>query len=127
LNSLRTGKLALEAATIGGTIITGGGLILGWHLLLVPIVASLTHQLAELLGRQYVDNEREAARKRQAAILRDTLSGPMAEWLAAWPASGGSPFERLQLALRRIPVAIKELDARTRQPLAEKPSQEARP
>jgi hypothetical protein len=112
LNSLRTGKLALEASLIGATIATVG---LSWPLLLLPVVAGLTHQLAELLGKQYVDAEREAHRKRQAAVMKQTLSDPMATWLAAWPASGGSAFERLQLALRRIPEAIQQLDARVRQ------------
>ncbi len=118
LNSLRTGKLALEAAAIGGTIATVG---LAWPLLVLPVVAGLTHQLAEMLGKQYVDNAREEARRRQAAILQSSLSGPMAEWLAGWPASGGSPFERLQLALRRIPQAVQQLEARVRQ--AEGPPQ----
>ena len=36
-------------------------------------------------------------------------SGPLAEWLAQWPATGGSAFERLQLALRRIPEALREI------------------
>jgi hypothetical protein len=36
----------------------------------------------------------------------------MAEWLTKWPATGGSSFERLQLALSRIPPAVQQLDAR---------------
>jgi hypothetical protein len=38
------------------------------------------------------------------------VSGPLAHWLAQWPATGGSAYERLQLALRRIPPALKQLD-----------------
>ena len=38
----------------------------------------------------------------------------MAEWLTKWPATGGSAFERLQQALRRIPAAVQQLDARVR-------------
>ena len=34
---------------------------------------------------------------------------PLAEWLARWPETGGSVFERLQLALRRIPEAVRQL------------------
>jgi GTP-binding protein EngB required for normal cell division len=112
LNSLRVSKLAIEAAAIGGTLATGG---IGWHdVILVPLVASLTHQLVEVLGRQVVDAERETTRARQQQILHDSLSTPLAEFLSQWPTTGGSPFERLQLALRRLPAAIQELEARVR-------------
>ncbi|MFO0927439.1 MAG: GTPase [Gemmataceae bacterium] len=112
LNTLRGGKFALDVAAIGGTIAAGG---INWHdFILVPLVASLTHQLVELLGKQVVDAEREETRHRQQALFRQHLSDPMAEWLVRWPSTGGSAFERLQLALRRLPGAIAELDARTR-------------
>ena len=112
LNTLRISKLAIEAAAIGGTLATGG---IGWHdVILVPLVASLTHQLVEVLGKQVVDAERESTRARQQQILHDSLSTPLAEFLSQWPTTGGSPFERLQLALRRLPLAIKELEARVR-------------
>jgi hypothetical protein len=39
------------------------------------------------------------------------LAGPLGEWLAKWPATGGSEFERLLLALQRIPPAVGQLDA----------------
>ena len=32
------------------------------------------------------------------------VSGPMAEYLAQWPSTGGSAYERLQLTLKRIPA-----------------------
>lgn len=112
LNTIRGGKFALDVAAIGGTIAAGG---INWHdFILVPLVASLTHQLVELLGKQVVDAEREATRHRQQALFRQYLSDPMAEWLIRWPSTGGSAFERLQLALRRLPGAITEIDARTR-------------
>jgi hypothetical protein len=57
-----------------------------------------------------VDNQREQARGRQQALVTQYMSGPLAEWLAQWPATGGSAYERLQLALRRIPAAIHELN-----------------
>jgi hypothetical protein len=44
--------------------------------------------------------------------MKQHLSVPLAEWLTQWPATGGSEFERLQLALRRIPIAVTQLDAR---------------
>jgi hypothetical protein len=117
LNSLRGGKLALDAAAIGGTIAAGPG----WHdFILVPLVASLTHQLVELLGKQVIDAQREQARQRQRTLLKQHLAVPLAEWLAQWPATGGSSFERLQLALRRIGPAVEALDARVRQPAPRK-------
>jgi hypothetical protein len=113
LNTLRGTKFALEVASITGTIILGGGLNV-WDIVLVPLAASVTHQLVELLGKQYVDNLREQARSRQQALLTQYLSGPLAEFLAQWPATGGSAYERLQIALRRIPPAIQQLDQAVR-------------
>jgi hypothetical protein len=110
LNTLRGGKFALDVAAVAGTLAAGG---INWHdFILVPLVASLTHQLVELLGRQVVDAQREATRQRQKALLQQHVSVPLAEWLTEWPARSGSSFERLQLALRRIPEAIRELDGR---------------
>jgi hypothetical protein len=111
LNTLRGSKLALDAAAISGTLIAGLSV---WDFVLVPLVASITHQLVELLGKQVVDAQREMARDRQQALLKQCLSGPLAEWLTQWPATGGSAFERLQTALRRVPQAVRELDARVR-------------
>ncbi len=107
LNTLRGGKFALDVAALGGTLLAGGVNV--WDIVLVPLVASLTHQLVELLGKSYVDTQREATRHRQQALMAQYISSPLAEWLAQWPATGGSAFERLQLALRRIPEAIAEL------------------
>ena len=45
------------------------------------------------------------------AIVSQALSGPMAEWLARWPATGGSAYEKLQGALRRVPETIANLKA----------------
>jgi hypothetical protein len=110
LNTLRGGKFALDVAAIGGTLAAGG---INWHdFILVPLVASLTHQLVELLGKSVVDTQREQTRERQQALMKQHLSAPLAEWLTQWPATGGSDFERLQLALRRIPAAVAQLDAR---------------
>jgi hypothetical protein len=115
LNSLRSGKLALDAAAIGGTIAMGPG---WWDFILVPLVASLTHQLVEVLGKQVIDAQREQTRRRQQELLKQHLSGPLGLWLGEWPATGGSSFERLQQALRRVPEALKALEERLRQPVA---------
>jgi energy-coupling factor transporter ATP-binding protein EcfA2 len=110
LNTLRGSKFALDAAAIGGTLAAGG---INWpDFILVPLVASLTHQFVELLGKTVVDAQREQTRERQQALMKQHLSAPLAEWLTQWPATGGSDFERLQLALRRIPTAIAQLEAR---------------
>jgi len=113
LNSLRTSKLALDAAAIGGAIVAGG---IGWHdLILVPLAASVTQGLVHVFGQQFVNQEREATRQRQQHIMHQSLARPLAEWLVKWPSTGGSAFERLQLALRRLPAAVKEMEARVRQ------------
>jgi GTP-binding protein EngB required for normal cell division len=109
LNTLRVGKLGLETAAIAGTIIAGG--LSWWDLLWVPLASGLTNQLVELLGKGYVEAQREATRRRQQELLTRTLSSPLAEWLVQWPASGGSEFGRLQQALRRIPDGLRQLDA----------------
>jgi hypothetical protein len=114
LNSLRGGKLAIDCAAIGGTVAAVGIGAWGWDLLLVPLAASLTHQLVELIGWQVVDAHREQTRTHQLALLKQSLSNPLEEWLTAWPATGGSSFERLQLALRRIPAAVDDLQRRVR-------------
>ena len=117
LNTLRGSKFALDLAAIGGTLAAGG---ITWHdFILVPLVASLTHQLVELLGKQVVETQREQTRERQQALMKQHLSAPLAEWLVQWPATGGSEFERLQLALRRIPAAIAQLDARVQAAIRE--------
>jgi hypothetical protein len=108
LNTLRGTKFALEVASITGAVLAGGLSV--WDVVLVPLAASVSHQLVELLGKQYVESQREALRSRQQMLVTQCVSGPLAEWLAQWPATGGSAFERLQLALRRIPPDLKQLD-----------------
>jgi hypothetical protein len=117
LNTLRGGKLTLDMAAIVAAVATGG---VHWPLdfILVPLAASVTHQLVELMGKQYVDNQREYTRNRQQALVAQYLSGPLAEWLAQWPATGGSAFERLHLILGRVPQVIREFDTAVTQKMA---------
>jgi hypothetical protein len=42
-------------------------------------------------------------------IVSQAVSGPTAEWLTRWPATGGSAYEKLQGALRRVPETISQL------------------
>ncbi len=104
LNMLRGSKFALDAAGIAGVLVAGGLNL--WDLLWVPLAASITQMLVEFLGKQYVENQRELTRERQRQLAAQFVSAPMTDWLAAWPVSGGSSFERLQLVLQRIPPAI---------------------
>lgn len=122
LAALRGLKFTLDGIAIGGAFLAGG---LSWHdIILVPLAASLTHQLVEVLGKQYVDTQREQARERQGALLTNRLSEPLAAYLTRWPATGGSAFERLQLALQRVPGAIGQLATAVEACLSRIPSAE---
>jgi hypothetical protein len=112
LNTMRGGKLTLDIASIAAAVATGGALHVPLlDFVLVPLAASMAHQLVELMGKQYVENQREHTRNRQQALVAQYLSGPLAEWLGQWPATGGSAYERLFHVLRRVPQAIQQLDA----------------
>jgi hypothetical protein len=118
LNTLRSAKFTLEIGAIVGTVagtvaaVHTAGMSLFWlNLVLVPLAASVTSHLIEVLGQKYVDTQREQARARQQALVTQHLSGPLAEWLIQWPSTGGSAYERLQLVLRRLPENIGKLDA----------------
>jgi len=108
LNTLRGTKFAMEIAAIASAVAMGGISVL--DLIWVPLAASVTQQLVELLGMQYVENQREQTRARQQALVTQYISGPLAQWLIEWPSTGGSAYERLQIALRRIPQTIHDLD-----------------
>ena len=119
LNTLRGAKFSLDLAGIAGLVVAGG--VINWHdLILVPLAASVTHQLVEWLGKGYVESQREQARNRQQVLESQYISQPLAEWLIQWPATGGSAYERLNVALRRIPMAIRQLNEAVTQALGEK-------
>jgi GTP-binding protein EngB required for normal cell division len=121
LTTLRGLKLGLDAASVSvGVvgIVAAGGLNI-WDWALVPLAASVSQGLVERLGKTYVDQQRELAREQQQQLVGKYISGPLAEYLTQWPASGGSSFEHLQQVLRRIPVAIRQLDAAVQRKLAE--------
>jgi hypothetical protein len=109
LNTLRGGNFALDVAAIAGALTIGH--IGVQDFILVPLLASLKQQVIELLGRQYVDAQREQIRSRQQLLITEYVSGPLAQWLSQWPATGGSAFERLQLALSRVPADLQKLSS----------------
>jgi hypothetical protein len=115
LNTLRSGNFALDVAAIAGALTIGHFGVQDF--ILVPLLASVKQVIVELLGRQYIENQREQIRTRQGMLVTQYVSGPLAEWLTQWPATGGSAFERLQLVLRRIPTAVQQLDAALKQAL----------
>src|SRR5262249_48158372 len=85
LNTLRGGKLALDIAGIASSIALIPVAHIAWALVAVPLAASVTQALVEFFGKQYVENQREAARKRQQAREQTAVSAPMAAWLLNWP------------------------------------------
>ena len=111
LYALRGGKLAADAVVIGGI------LALTWvpswyHLLLIPLGVSVTHQVAELMIRGTAEATRARVREKREELVSSSLADPLAAWLAEWPATGGSSFERLQQVLRRVPATIRQLEER---------------
>jgi hypothetical protein len=114
LNTLRGGKLTIDMAAIVTAVVTAGQ---HWALdfVLVPVAAAISHQLVELLGKQYVDNQREQTRSRQQALVMEYLSEPLAEWLIRWPTTGGSAYEHLNQALERVPALIRQIDQAVRE------------
>jgi 50S ribosome-binding GTPase len=104
---LRAGKLVLDMAAIGLAVWAGGW---DWPtLILIPLFVSAVHQVVELGVRQYVEGKRSAIRSRKKTFVSQALAGPMADWLVRWPATGGSAYEKLQVALRRVPETIAQL------------------
>jgi hypothetical protein len=108
LATLRGSKFALDIASIGAGITIGHFGV--WDFVTVPVSASVAHQLVEWLGAAYVDTQREHTRDRQQALVVKHLAEPLGVWLAQWPATGGTTYERIQLALTRVPSAIRHLD-----------------
>jgi hypothetical protein len=115
LTALRGGKFAIDVAAIAATLVVGH--IGVQDIILVPLAASMTHQLVEWFGAAYVDNQREQTRNRQMALVDQYISTPLAEWLTQWPATGGSNYERLQEALKRVPPGVQQLDQAVTQKL----------
>jgi hypothetical protein len=107
LNALRGLKFGVEVASIGGAVAAFG--LSPWDLLWPFLIAPVLQEITEFLGKEYVDRQREKTRERQRELFTRTLAVPLGDWLCQWPSTGGSTYERLQIALRRIPEDIQEL------------------
>ena len=110
---LRGGKLAADGAVVIAVI--AATWVPSWyHLLLIPLGVSATHQSAELVARGGAEAARMKVRHDRETLVQTTLTAPLADWLGNWPATGGSAFERLQQVLARVPQLIRELEERVR-------------
>lgn len=113
LAMLRGSKFTLDIVAIGGALVVGH--IGVQDIVLVPLSASVAHQLVEWMGTTYVETQREQTRNRQQTLVSEQLANPLAEWMIRWPATGGTAYERIQLALSRIPQAIRDVSAAVNQ------------
>lgn len=113
LAMLRGSKFTLDIVAIGGALVVGH--IGVQDIVLVPLSASVAHQLVEWMGATYVETQREQTRSRQQTLVAEQLANPLAEWMIRWPATGGTAYERIQLALSRIPQAIRDISAAVNQ------------
>lgn len=107
LGSLRIFKLLLDLFAIGLALWVGnfGWMSIIWAMLFV----SIEHQIVELIVRQIVEQKREQTRARKQLMVNQYISAPMADWLTQWPSTGGSTYEKLNMALRRVPATIRQL------------------
>lgn len=98
LNSLRGAKLSAELASAAGILLTGG--INVWDLVLVPLATSVIQALTELLGSQYVEIQREAARQAQGALVAQQLVNPVWERIGINPVA--VEWQRLQQTFQEM-------------------------
>jgi len=98
-----------------------------WLLLLIPLGVAFSRQVVEFTAKRAVDVGRNRLKAQREQLFTEQLSGPLAEWLKEWPASGGSGIERLQLILRRVPEAIREIAAlaKVKPPVADAPGSQS--
>ncbi len=107
LNTLRSAKFAAEAGVLVTAVLTMGVSLAA--LAAAPVLVSLTRYLVDYFGESYIEARKEEARRRQQRMVHDQITQPIADYLSQWPASDGSAYERLQMALRRIPANLQEL------------------
>jgi energy-coupling factor transporter ATP-binding protein EcfA2 len=108
LGTLRVFKVAADAVAV--ILVIYFTWFPSWyHLLLIPLAVSVTHQVAELLTRGAAEAARARVRRQRESLVASVIAGPIEQALADWPATGGSSFERLQQVLRNVPHLIRQL------------------
>lgn len=112
LYPLRGAKFVIDLAIVGGVVYATWPP--GWSLLLIPLGVSTSHQMTEWCVGVAVEQARERVRRRREELICQNLSGPLAEWLAEWPAHSGSALDKLQQVLHRVPEVIRQLEDRVR-------------
>ncbi len=117
LYTLRGGKFVLDLVIIGNVVYFTWPP--GWLLLLIPFGVSASHQFAELTTRAVAEGARHRVRSHRESLVTGSLSVPLAAWLAEWPITGGTSFEKLQQVLRRVPDAIRTMEVRVKAKVAE--------
>lgn len=111
LHTLRAGRVIVDLAIIA--LILYFTWIPSWyHLLLIPLGVSISHQGTELLVRGFVESTRRRVRNQREALVSEAIANPLAAWLAEWPATGGTSIEKLQQVLQRVPETIRQLEQR---------------
>lgn len=121
LYAFRGVKLAADVIVVG-VIVYLTWFPTWYELLLIPLGVSATHQAAELVVRGAAETTRARVRHQREVLVSSTLTDPLAAWLAEWPATGGSAFERLQQVLRRVPLLIRQLEERVAAKLPNPPA-----
>jgi hypothetical protein len=112
LYTLRAGKFAADLAIIGGVVYLAWAAGSAWYLLLAPLGVSATHQFAEVVTRGIAEAARHRVRSHRESLVVTNLTAPLAAWLAEWPTTGGTSFEKLQQVLRRVPDLIRQMEER---------------
>ena len=111
LYTLRGGKLLVDVLAVFAVLYFTW--VPSWyHLLLLPIAVSVTHQITELLARGAAETARARVRNQREHLVETALTHPLAQWLGEWPATGGSSFEKLQQVLQRVPDEIRKMTDR---------------
>lgn len=111
LSAFRIAKFGLEIAAMAAAIWANFHFGYSfWNLLwLIPVAAYAAHAAVSAVVRFIVERQRRRARDRREALLAEHVTRPLAGWLNGVPLGGGSPVERLQAILQRVPAAIRAL------------------
>jgi GTPase SAR1 family protein len=110
LTGLRIAKVAADA-TVVIAVFWYTWFPSWYHLLLIPLGISATHQIAELIARAAAEATRARVRRQREHLVAAKIADPIEKVLADWPATGGTAFARLQHVLSNVPRLIRQLCA----------------